>query len=287
MTRSAVHFLSTPEGRVSYETHGPADGTPVVLVPGMGDLRSSWRDLTRPLVAAGHRVVVTDVRGHGDGDASFTRHGVAATAQDVSALLDVLGVDDAHPAVLVGASFAAGAVSRVAALEPGRVRGLALLAYASNDAPASRAVRAQVGLLLRRPWGPAAWAWFYRTLLRGRRAAWTQEHLRDLRTALSRPGHLEQLRALALALVDGGHETLLDRVTCPVLVVTGAQDPETSDPAAAHAAVVATARAAQVTGLLVPEAGHYPQHQRADVVAPALLALVAGRPSGARTGGDA
>ncbi|QCB94395.1 alpha/beta fold hydrolase [Cellulomonas shaoxiangyii] len=270
-----VLHLPMPEGRVAYEVTGPHDGALVVLVPGMGDLRSSWRDVTAPLVAAGHRVAVTDVRGHGDSDATFTHHGVAATADDVSALLDALGADAARPAVLVGASFAAGAVARVAAREPARVRGLVLVAYASNDVAASRAVRTQVSVLLRRPWGPAAWAWFYRSLLHGRRAAWTGEHLRDLRAALRRPAYLEQLRALAVGLVAGGHETLLEQVTSPVLVVTGAQDPETSDAAAAHAAVLASARSAQVTGLLVPEAGHYPQHQRADVVAPAVLAHVA------------
>ncbi|QGQ20122.1 alpha/beta fold hydrolase [Cellulomonas sp. JZ18] len=281
---STLQHLATPEGRVAYETRGPQDGPLVVLVPGMGDLRSSWRDVAAGLVASGHRVVVTDVRGHGDSDPTFDRHGVTATAEDVSALLDELGAAATRPAVLVGASFAAGAVARVAALEPARVRAVVLVAYAANDAAASPAVRAQVSLLLRRPWGPLAWTWFYRSLLRGRRATWTAQHLRAMRTALRRPGYLEQLRALALALVAGGHETLLERVTCPVLVVTGAQDPETSDPAAAHAAVVATAHRAPVTGLLVPAAGHYPQHQRADVVTAAVLELLAGLPAAADAG---
>lgn len=281
-TPAPVQHLATPEGRIAYEVTGPVDGPLAVLVPGMGDLRGSWRDLAAPLVAAGHRVVVTDVRGHGDSDATFTRHGVAATAEDVDALLDALGSDAAHPAVLVGASFAAGSVARVAALAPERVRAVVLIAYASNAVPASRAVRAQVAVLLHRAWGATAWTWFYRSLLRGRHAPWTGEHLRAMRTALRRPGHLDQLRALTLALVGGGHETLLDRVACPVLVVTGAQDPETRDPAAAHAETLATVRSAQATGLLVPEAGHYPQHQRADLVAPAVLDLLAGLPAAAR-----
>ncbi|MFC8192144.1 alpha/beta fold hydrolase [Cellulomonas sp. NPDC057328] len=281
-TTPDVLHLPTPEGRVAYEALGPHDGALVVLVPGMGDLRGSWRDLAAPLVAAGHRVVLMDVRGHGDSDATFTRHGVAATAEDVSALLDALGADADRPAVLVGASFAAGSVARVAALEPERVRGVVLVAYASNAVRASRAVHAQVALLLHRAWGATAWTWFYRSLLRGRRAPWTAEHLRAMRTALRRPGYLGQLRSLTLALVGGGHETLLDRVTCPVLVVTGAQDPESADPAAAHAEALATPRSAHVTGLLVPEAGHYPQHQRAEVLAPAVLELVAGLPATTR-----
>jgi pimeloyl-ACP methyl ester carboxylesterase len=291
-----THLLTVPEGTVSYEVHGPDDGTTVVLVPGMGDLRSSYRDLVDPLVTAGHRVVVTDVRGHGDGTHAFTRHGVEPTAQDVSALLDALGVDADHPAVLVGSSFAAGSVARVAALEPARVRGVALLAYAANDEPAGRAVTAQVRLLLARPWGAAAWAWFYGSLLKGRRAPWTDAHLADLRRALRTPGALAQLRTLALALTAGGHRTLLDEVRVPVLVVSGALDPETKDPAATHATTLAAVPHGAVTGLLVPEAGHYPQHQRPDLVAPALVDFLAGLPrtSGAAapggapaTGGDA
>ena len=106
-------------------------------------------------------------------------------------------------------------------------------------------------------------------------ATWTDAHLADLRRALHVPGALGQLRDLTLALTTGGHRTLLDQVTCPVLVVTGALDPETKDPAAAHAAAMATVPHDAVTGLLVPEAGHYPQHQRADLVVPALLDLLA------------
>lgn len=274
-----TRFLTTPEGTISYDVHGPDDGPTVVLVPGMGDLRSSWRDLVDPLVAAGHRVVATDVRGHGDGTHAFTSHGVEPTAHDVAALLDALGVDATRPAVLVGSSFAAGSVARVAALDPTRVRGVVLLAYAANDAPAGRAVTGQIRLLLARPWGAAAWAWFYGSLLKGRRATWTDAHLADLRRALRVPGALGQLRDLALALSRGGHRTLLDRVTAPALVVTGALDPETPDPAATHAATVATVPHDAVTGLLVPEAGHYPQHQRADLVVPALLDFVAGLPA--------
>lgn len=283
-----TQLLTLPDGTVSYDVHGPADGPAVVLVPGLGDLRSSWRDLVGPLVAAGHRVVTTDVRGHGDGTHGFARHGVAPTADDVQALLDTLGVDADHPAVLVGASFAAGAVARVAAQDPTRVRGVVLVAYAGNGEPAGAWVRFQVRLLLARPWGPRAWTWFYRSLLRGRTAPWTDAHLADLRRALHDPAALADVRALALALVGGGHRTLLEHVTQPVLVVTGALDPETPHPAEAHTRTMATVQHDAVTGVLVPEAGHYPQHQRPDVVVPALLDFVAGLPArGTVTAGGA
>ncbi len=42
-----------------------------MLVPGMGDLRAGYRFLAPALRAAGYRVACTDLRGHGDSDATF------------------------------------------------------------------------------------------------------------------------------------------------------------------------------------------------------------------------
>ena len=44
----------------------------VVLVPGMGDLQACYRFLAPALKEAGYRVVCTDLRGHGDSDATFS-----------------------------------------------------------------------------------------------------------------------------------------------------------------------------------------------------------------------
>jgi pimeloyl-ACP methyl ester carboxylesterase len=44
----------------------------VVLVPGMGDLRASYRFLAPALKEAGYQVACTDLRGHRDSDATFS-----------------------------------------------------------------------------------------------------------------------------------------------------------------------------------------------------------------------
>lgn len=271
-----THFLTRPEGRIAYTDDGT--GPLVVLVPGMGDLRTTWRELTVPLLSDGYRVVTMDLRGHGDSDATFTEHGQQATADDVQAMLDHLGAGPQRPAVLVGASFAAGSVSRVAALAPEQVAGLVLVAFAANDVPAPAAAR-QVRLLLRRPWGPAAWAWFSRRLNRGRRAPWLGEHLAAVRADLRRPGHLESLLDLALALLAGTGDPLTDQVHVPTLVLVGASDPESPDPAAHLAQTLARLPHAPARGLLVPEAGHFPQSQRPDLVLGEVRALLAELPS--------
>src|SRR5450631_944837 len=82
-------YLTRPEGRIGYDVDG--DGPLVVLVPGMGDLRASYRFLAPALRAAGYRVASTELRGHGDSDATFSSYGDAETAADVLALIDELG----------------------------------------------------------------------------------------------------------------------------------------------------------------------------------------------------
>lgn len=47
-------YLSRPGGRIGYDVAG--DGSLVVLVPGMGDLRASYRYLAPALRAAGYQV---------------------------------------------------------------------------------------------------------------------------------------------------------------------------------------------------------------------------------------
>jgi len=46
----------------------------------MGDLRGTYRFLTPVLRRARYRVAATDLRGHGDSDATFATYGDAETA---------------------------------------------------------------------------------------------------------------------------------------------------------------------------------------------------------------
>ena len=71
-TTSTTHYLDRGEGRIAYDMTGT--GPLVVAVPGMGDLRSTYRHLAPALVEAGFRVATMDLRGHGDSDATFSRY---------------------------------------------------------------------------------------------------------------------------------------------------------------------------------------------------------------------
>jgi pimeloyl-ACP methyl ester carboxylesterase len=116
-----TRFLPRPDGCVGYDVEG--EGPLVVLVPGMGDLRGTYRMVAPALRRAGYRVACTDLRGHGDSDASFATYGDEETAGDVAALIDELGA----PAVIVGNSMGAGAATLVAAERPELVAGLVLV----------------------------------------------------------------------------------------------------------------------------------------------------------------
>jgi pimeloyl-ACP methyl ester carboxylesterase len=74
-TPELIHVVR-PEGHIAVEVSGPSEGGPlVVLIPGMGDLRGTYRFLVPALVEAGYRVAATDLRGHGDSDVTFAHYG--------------------------------------------------------------------------------------------------------------------------------------------------------------------------------------------------------------------
>ena len=119
--RSAGHF--THRGyRLAYETHGRGARV-FVLLPGL--LLDS--NLNRPLAAAlagrGNRVVLLEFVGHGGSDRPrhATDHRIDRYTEDVVALLDHLGVDQA---VVGGPSLGANVALQVAATFPDRVRAL-------------------------------------------------------------------------------------------------------------------------------------------------------------------
>ncbi|MDH2442519.1 alpha/beta hydrolase [Amnibacterium sp. CER49] len=272
----AVRLLQRPEGRIAYTDEGA--GPLVLLVPGMGDLRSVHDGLAAHLLGAGCRVVAADVRGHGDSDATFSDAGDSATASDLVALLDALD----EPAVVVGSSFAGSAAVIAAAERPDAVAALVLISPFLRE-PTSPAVMRLNRLLYRalfaRPWGVAAWASYYvRVLNRGRAPEGLAQHVAEIRASLRRPGRLAAFRRLAVRLDHHEVEPHLDGVHAPALVVVGDRDPDYRDPAAELAWM---GRRLSARTLLVPEAAHYAHAQRPDMVLAAVDDFLGGlRPGG-------
>lgn len=266
LTASDVQYLSRPGGRISYTVTG--DGPLVVAVPGMGDLRGTWREVVGPLVEAGFRVAVTDLRGHGDADTTFTEHGDIATASDILALIDELG----GPALVIGNSMAGSAAVIAAAERPDAVAGLALISpFLRNGGThgAQTMMRVVFRILFARPWGAALWATYYRgTLSKGRQASWLGQHADAIRASMHQPGRLRSLRDLTLALDHDVVTPRVGEVLAAAIILVGAGDPDYKDPAAELAWMGEQLGAETV---LVEDAAHYAQHQRPDVVVPRVL----------------
>jgi pimeloyl-ACP methyl ester carboxylesterase len=111
------------DGRtLAYREYGEGSRVTVLLHGLLLSQRMHVR-LARALAERGHRVVTLDLRGHGRSDrpAEMWRYGMGFFAQDVVALLDHLGVDEA---VVGGTSLGANTTLEVASLAPERLRGM-------------------------------------------------------------------------------------------------------------------------------------------------------------------
>lgn len=258
----STQFLERPEGRVAYDVQGV--GPLLVLVPGMGELRSTYRFLTAGLVDAGYTVATTDLRGHGESDTTFSAYGDLETASDISALIDSLG----SSAVIIGNSLAAGAGVIVAADHPDRVSGLVLLGPFVRNPPASRVSLAVFRAMTAPVWVATMWKSYMPTLYSGRKPVDFKEYREKVIESLRRP---EYGKAFSLTTRQTDHapaEARLLQVSAPVLVVMGERDPDFKDPAGEAHWIGETLKGDVV---MVPEAGHYPQSQQPEITERAIL----------------
>lgn len=124
---------------VGYHELGPRGGTPVLLLHGFPYDVHSYQDVAPMLAAQGCRVVVPYLRGHRTTrflDSSEPRSGQqGAIGADVIALMDALDIPNA---ILAGYDWGGRAACVVAALWPGRCRGLVSVnGYLIQDIAAS------------------------------------------------------------------------------------------------------------------------------------------------------
>ena len=107
-----THWFTGGDGqRLAADLYGPEEGTPVLLIGGMGQTRHSWRRAALRLADGGYRAITLDFRGHGEsdrapnGDYSYPRQ-----IADITAVSRQVG----RPMVLVGNSLG-GKISLAAA----------------------------------------------------------------------------------------------------------------------------------------------------------------------------
>ena len=223
-------------------------------------------------MATGHRAAVTDLRGHGGSDASFAQYGDGATADDIAPLVGVLG----GPAVIVGNFMAAGSAVLLAAQHPELVAGLVLVDPFVRDPKSSAVKRLMMRVVLAPPWVAATWKSYLPKLYAGTKPPDFDDYRSSVAAGMKRPGHAKAFSITART-SHAAAEQALGRVHAPTLVVMGERDPDFPDPAA-EARWIADQLHGEV--VLIPDAAHYPQSQRPELVSSAIESFLD------RVGGD-
>ncbi len=135
-------YVRTDDGvRIYYEEHGA--GTPLVLAYGIGGNADLW-DVNRDALAARHRLVLWEPRGHArsDSPADPARYSFARWVLDLRDLLGALRIRRAH---VGGLSLGAGIATRFALRFPARTRSLLV----TNSSSASGLPLSPANLVLR------------------------------------------------------------------------------------------------------------------------------------------
>ncbi|MFN8019431.1 MAG: alpha/beta hydrolase [Acidimicrobiales bacterium] len=127
---AGVHhrWVRAPGATIHVAEAGPADGPTFVLLHGWPQHWWIWRDVIGPLADHGWRVLAMDLRGCGWSEAPARDYRKATMARDASAVLDTLGVAEAHVA---GHDWGGWVAQLLAVAEPDRVRALTVLDIAS------------------------------------------------------------------------------------------------------------------------------------------------------------
>lgn len=271
-------YLDRPDGRIAYEVVG--QGPLVVLSPGMGDTRDTYRFLAPLIAAAGYRVAGVDLRGHGESSTGWDSYSRTDTAGDLIEVVRELG----GPAVIVGQSFSGGSATIAAATAPDLVSAIVEIA------PFTRTPDFSMGALVRNDHNyrrgafrlgrflvtgsVRAWSKYLDVAYPGRKPADWDTWLAALKANLGEPGRVNATRKMALAKPDDA-AAQLPAVRCPVLVVMGSSDSDFADPEAEAATIVRLLPAGLGRYEMIEGAGHYPHAQYPQEVADVVLPFLA------------
>jgi 3-oxoadipate enol-lactonase len=193
-------------------------GRPLVLLHGLLVSGEMFTPMAERL-AARHRLVIPDLRGHGRSAGLLGPYPVERLAADVTRLLDRLGVARAD---VVGYSQGGAVAQQLARTDPQRVRRLVLACtFACNLLSARERVDALLSPWLLRAIGPGRMAGLIARAGGGPRL--TREQTATLRRLLAANDRRTAVRAYR-AMLAFDSRAWLGEVTAPALVVCGSAD---------------------------------------------------------------
>lgn len=144
-------FITRRDTRLyAYDT-GPAEGTPVLLLHGIGNSGRAWQPQAEALAAAGYRVIMPDFAGHGASGPILQRCTVDTLCADTLAWLAHYDIDAAH---IAGLSLGGMVAQALALSAPARVRSATIAcSFAHLAGEGHRALLQQWQQLFRQPGG--------------------------------------------------------------------------------------------------------------------------------------
>lgn len=245
---------------LSYELSGK--GTPVVLIHGFPFDHSLWEDVI-PLLKEHAQLILPDLRGFGKSPSPDGVYTMRLMAEDIAALLDKLNL---HKVVLVGHSMGGYVSLAFAQAYPDRVAGLALItSQAAADSPEGRQRRYQLAGQVKRKGVKAVVA---ANLDRYSPDPAVRERARILMMTCQKKGVIAALMGMA---ERPDCTEVLSQLHAPCVIVAGSAD-----------AIVSSEKARGMAQMLpmgwvveVPEGGHLPMYEAPQIVAKAVLDLLA------------
>jgi pimeloyl-ACP methyl ester carboxylesterase len=258
-----TQYFERTEGVLAYSDYG-GSGELVLMLPGMGALRSEYRYLAPKLNQAGYRALTMDLRGHGESSVPWKTYDVPSVGNDILALIEHLNAGPAH---VIATSFSPGAAVWAAAERPESFRSLALIGAFVRQAKLNPLMRAGAWLMMNNPWRVRTWGMYYGTLYPTRKPADFKNYIDELMENMSQPGRFDAAVALAYTSRDPSEERL-NRVKTPTLVIMGTKDPDFPDPIAEGKYIAEQTRG---TLALVDGAGHYPQTEMPEETTPIVI----------------
>lgn len=276
--------------RMAYRVVGDR-GPTLVLVHGMAGSNRTWKAVARHL-AAGHRLVMPDMLGHGESDRPHNDYTLAGHANRIRDLLVYL---DIERATLVGQSLGGGVVMQMAYQHPEMCERLVLVSSGGLgrevswmlrllSLPGSEWVLPVIAPPFARQQGEAVNRWLVRQGWHAPRIAEMWSAYASLTDAKTRTTFLRTLRAV----IDprGQSISATDRLylaaAVPTQIVWGDADPiiPVDHAYAAHEATPGS-RLEILEGV-----GHFPQTEVPDRLAEVLVRFVAETDPAARTAAD-
>lgn len=205
---------------IDYEMYG--SGMPLLVIPGLGFSRNSWRDQI-PDLSRRYKVVVMSQRGHGDSDKPHTEENYSLPnfVEDARLLLDHLGIK--HKVILIGHSLGAKVVQLFCLTHPERVQAAILVTPLTGARPKGPAEgefgEEQIREVQQMGW--SAYMDYLQPLLftPGTDPQFVKEHVRDCYKIPEYAYIAIVSKAMAYELEDS-----IAKITVPVLIIAGAGD---------------------------------------------------------------